>query len=173
MVGAAARPARKRRSGHRTHLAQRPATRAPAPRRALARPHGLQRGRGQRDPVAVRCRGAPLAAAAVVAGAEGRPGRAPAHRHWVANLHGSAHHELRARSDLARAARAVLAWAAGAPVILGGDLNLRAPELAGFAHLGGHSVDHVLARGVGAAGATERLARGSLSDHAPLRIRIA
>ena len=92
---------------------------------------------------------------------------------WVANLHGSAHHELRARSDLARAARAVLAWAAEAPVILGGDLNLRAPELAGFAHLGGHSVDHVLARGVGAAGATEQLARGSLSDHAPLHIRIA
>ncbi len=91
---------------------------------------------------------------------------------WVANLHSSAHREERARADLARAAPAVLAWAAGAPVVLGGDLNLRAPELAGFVHLGGHSVDHVLGRGVSAEGAPEQLARGALSDHVPVRVRI-
>ena len=91
---------------------------------------------------------------------------------WAANLHGSAHREARARVDLARAARAVLTWAAGAPVVLGGDLNLRAPELRGFAHLGGHSVDHVLGLGVTAAGPPEQLSRGRLSDHVPLRVRV-
>ena len=91
---------------------------------------------------------------------------------WVANLHGSAHREARARVDLARAARAVVAWAGGSPVVLGGDLNLRAPELAGFAHLAGHSVDHVLGLGVSAVGEPEQLVRGPLSDHVPLRVAL-
>lgn len=92
---------------------------------------------------------------------------------WVANLHASAHREARARADLARAERTVLAWAGEAPVVLGGDLNLRAPGLRMFAHVAGHSVDHVLARGLRPAAPSEQLARGPLSDHVPLRVALA
>jgi endonuclease/exonuclease/phosphatase family metal-dependent hydrolase len=92
---------------------------------------------------------------------------------WVANLHGSAHREDRARADLARAERSVRGWAREAPVVLGGDLNLRGPELPGFAHAAGHSVDHLLVRGLAAAGAGEQLSRGALSDHVPLRVALA
>jgi endonuclease/exonuclease/phosphatase family metal-dependent hydrolase len=92
---------------------------------------------------------------------------------WVANLHGSAHREARARADLVRAERAVLAWAGAAPVVLGGDLNLRAPTAGGLAHAAGHSVDHVLVRGLRVAAAPEQLVRGALSDHVPLRVSLA
>src|SRR4051812_39592231 len=72
---------------------------------------------------------------------------------WVANLHAQVHSEARAQADLARAARAAQRWAGGAPIVLGGDVNVRRPAVPpGFALAGGHGVDHVLVRGLRAAG---------------------
>ena len=68
---------------------------------------------------------------------------------WVTNLHAQAHPERLAQADLDLAAEATTQWAAGAPTVLGGDLNLRgAPTAFGYRHLARHSVDHVLARGL-------------------------
>ena len=92
---------------------------------------------------------------------------------WVGNLHAQVHSDARAHADAARAGAALDSWAAGGPAILGGDFNVRDPHVAGFRHAGGRKVDHVLARGLAAEGVTERLERGSLSDHAPLRIALS
>jgi endonuclease/exonuclease/phosphatase family metal-dependent hydrolase len=92
---------------------------------------------------------------------------------WVANLHAQVHSEARAQADLAAAAAAVSAWAAGAPVVLGGDLNVRQPVLPpGFRRAGGHGVDHVLVRGLGPAGPTTTPERRGLSDHAPVLVEV-
>jgi endonuclease/exonuclease/phosphatase family metal-dependent hydrolase len=93
---------------------------------------------------------------------------------WVVNLHGSAHREDRAAVDLQRAVHAALGWVGRAPVVLGGDLNLRAPlPDMGIAPVAGHSVDHLLARGLRPVGEPGQLVRGALSDHAPLRATLA
>ena len=90
---------------------------------------------------------------------------------WVTNLHAQAHLEARAQADLDLAADATTLWAAGAPTVLGGDLNLRgAPTAFGFAHLAGHFVDHVLGRGLTVVEAGRTLDRGTLSDHAPVTV---
>ncbi len=91
---------------------------------------------------------------------------------WVANLHATAHVEARAAQDVALAARSAAAWADGAPVVLGGDFNLRRVSPEGFAHVAGHSVDHVTVRGLHAVGRPDRPDRGELSDHEPLRIAV-
>lgn len=77
----------------------------------------------------------------------------------VANLHASAHRPELAAADVLRAAAAAAAWAGGAPLIFGGDLNLRpdeSPDL--FAELrdrfglaaptGPRVIDHLLVRGL-------------------------
>ena len=91
-------------------------------------------------------------------------------RLWCANLHAQAHSPARAGADISRAAAATLAWARGAPAILGGDFNVRAPAAAGFEHLGGAGVDHVLGHRVVAGAPARVLDRGSLSDHAPVLV---
>lgn len=91
---------------------------------------------------------------------------------WVANLHATAHVEERARADVALAARTVTGWAGGAPIVLGGDFNLRSVAVDGFTHVAGHSVDHITVRGLRATGRPDRPARGELSDHEPLRIAV-
>jgi endonuclease/exonuclease/phosphatase family metal-dependent hydrolase len=93
---------------------------------------------------------------------------------WFANLHATVHDDPRARGDIALARATVLRWAGGAPLVLGGDFNVHDPELPGFAHAGGHGVDHVFARGLAApAREVELLDRGELSDHAPVRVTLA
>lgn len=92
---------------------------------------------------------------------------------WVCNLHAQSHPEARARADVARAADTAIAWSAGAPVVLGGDLNTRDPVVAGFDLVAGHSVDHVLARLLRAGGPGRTLERGRLSDHAPVLADLA
>jgi endonuclease/exonuclease/phosphatase family metal-dependent hydrolase len=88
---------------------------------------------------------------------------------WVVNLHATAHDTAAAQRDGATAADAARAWAAGGPVVLGGDFNLRDPRWPGFERVAGHDVDHIfIAGGLAAAGGAEVLDRGALSDHAPV-----
>jgi endonuclease/exonuclease/phosphatase family metal-dependent hydrolase len=92
---------------------------------------------------------------------------------WLANVHASTR-PPRARRDVAEAHAALLRWAGDAPLVFGGDFNVVRIELDGLAHLGASHVDHVFARGLGAAaGPGERLDCGELSDHAPLRVTLA
>ena len=88
---------------------------------------------------------------------------------WVVNLHATVRDPPRALAECRRAAEAGRAWAAGAPLVLGGDFNLRGhPELPGLREAAGHYVDHVFASGLEPAGPGEILDRGRLSDHAPV-----
>jgi endonuclease/exonuclease/phosphatase family metal-dependent hydrolase len=91
----------------------------------------------------------------------------------AANLHASQSRRDRPAADLARAVAHVEAWAPSGPLILGGDLNQRGrPVPPGYAHVAGHSVDHILLRGLEPEGPAEVLERGSLSDHAPLAVSV-
>lgn len=81
---------------------------------------------------------------------------------WVGNLHGGG-----PMRDALRAAASVTRWAGAAPIVLGGDFNIRDLRLEGFEYAGGFSVDHVLARGLRPVGSAV-LERGRLSDHAPV-----
>jgi endonuclease/exonuclease/phosphatase family metal-dependent hydrolase len=84
---------------------------------------------------------------------------------WVANLHAGG-----PMRDAVRAAESVLVWSGDAPVVLGGDFNIRGLQLDGFEYAGGYEVDHVMIRGLLALGEAEVLDRGRLSDHAPVRV---
>jgi endonuclease/exonuclease/phosphatase family metal-dependent hydrolase len=92
---------------------------------------------------------------------------------WVCNLHAQAHSEARAQADVALAAATASEWSAGAPVVLGGDVNTCQPVAPGFTHAAGDGVDHVLARRLHAAGPARTLQRGRLSDHAPVLAHVA
>jgi endonuclease/exonuclease/phosphatase family metal-dependent hydrolase len=92
---------------------------------------------------------------------------------WVGNLHATAHSEPRAQADLDLATRTAAEWSAGAPVVLGGDLNLRAPVVPGFTHAAGHGVDHLFVRLATVAAPGRTLDRGPLSDHLPLLAEVA
>jgi endonuclease/exonuclease/phosphatase family metal-dependent hydrolase len=85
---------------------------------------------------------------------------------WVVNVHAHNAPPERALADCERARSAALDWAGGAPLVLGGDLNLRRPVLAGLHHVAGNHVDHVLARGLDGSGRV--VDRGRLSDHPPV-----
>jgi endonuclease/exonuclease/phosphatase family metal-dependent hydrolase len=86
---------------------------------------------------------------------------------WMANLHGGG--PLR---DVQRATDAASDWTGAAPLVLGGDFNIRALTLDGFERAAGHEVDYVFARGLEPLGAGEVLDRGRLSDHAPVRVAL-
>jgi endonuclease/exonuclease/phosphatase family metal-dependent hydrolase len=90
---------------------------------------------------------------------------------WVGNIHAQVRPRLLARSDLARAATVLLDWAGGAPVVLGGDFNVRDPAAAGLHDAGGHGIDRVLARGLRGTG-IQLPDRGGLSDHAPVLVEL-
>jgi endonuclease/exonuclease/phosphatase family metal-dependent hydrolase len=91
---------------------------------------------------------------------------------WIANLHATAHDGPAAVREGDVAAATALRWAAGSPCVLGGDFNLRTLTLAGFEHAGGHDVDHVFVAGLRAGDPVEVLERGTLSDHAPVRVSV-
>jgi endonuclease/exonuclease/phosphatase family metal-dependent hydrolase len=99
----------------------------------------------------------------------------------LANVHSStrvklAEQELRVLWDRA------LAWAKRAPLVLGGDLNLRLPHAPSMdiVHAAQRDVDHIFARGLAPVGEAELLDRRvelgggvvELSDHQPLRVRL-
>lgn len=87
---------------------------------------------------------------------------------WVANLHATVHSPDKATADIALARETALRWAGEAPVVVGGDLNVRTIRLPDFVHAAHSNVDHVFARGLHPAGPGEVLDRGTLSDHAPV-----
>jgi endonuclease/exonuclease/phosphatase family metal-dependent hydrolase len=111
----------------------------------------------------------------------------------IANLHATNDRPELATADLLRAATAAVEWAEGAPLLFGGDLNLRPAEdpsaferLAAELGLTGttspRAIDHLLTRGLKvvaapAAWAAERRERPHgdlrlrLSDHAPVEAR--
>jgi endonuclease/exonuclease/phosphatase family metal-dependent hydrolase len=99
----------------------------------------------------------------------------------VANFHASTRVEL-AEEELRRLWRHALRFAAGEPLVLGGDLNLRTPSApsADIAHVATRDVDHIFVRGLVAVGEAEVLRRDlafedrrvELSDHPPLRVRL-
>jgi endonuclease/exonuclease/phosphatase (EEP) superfamily protein YafD len=89
------------------------------------------------------------------------------------NLHATTDPKARTRADVEKARDAALRWAAGAPVVLGGDFNLTRPDVPGFTRAASHRVDHVFARGHVPAAPGETLDAGSLSDHRPLAVDLA
>lgn len=122
---------------------------------------------------------------------------------WVGNLHaqlgrwerqadGAPPTEVTGRpgADVALAAARLQAWSRAAaarreagtdgtpavPLLLGGDLNLPAGDLAtvlpaGWRTLASAGPDHLTGRGLLPDGRPERPDRGALSDHAPLLLR--
>ena len=65
----------------------------------------------------------------------------------MVNLHASTHPPEQRRADLLLAAATALEWAAGAPLVFGGDLNSTPPAMPGLVHVAGHHVDHVFTDG--------------------------
>ncbi len=91
---------------------------------------------------------------------------------WVVNVHSSGD-EVHAQRDGELVARTSLEWAAGAPLVVGGDFNLREPYFSGLQHAGERDVDHIfVGDGVQIVGAAEVLDRGTLSDHPPLVVTV-
>lgn len=100
---------------------------------------------------------------------------------WVGNLHATVHDDAAARRNAERARRVALAWAAGSPLILGGDFNVRSLSLQGLTYAGGHDVDHVFVVGLVPVGEPVVLEREvtlagqapvTLSDHAPVLVEL-
>jgi endonuclease/exonuclease/phosphatase family metal-dependent hydrolase len=91
---------------------------------------------------------------------------------WVVNVHSSTHVEDHALRDTLKALDAAKEWAAGAPLLFGGDINIGGkPELPGMVRLGGNHVDHLYSEGRPAE-RVEVLDRGPLSDHPPVRVTL-
>jgi endonuclease/exonuclease/phosphatase family metal-dependent hydrolase len=87
---------------------------------------------------------------------------------WLVNMHLSTD-QVRGRREAETAATAALGWARGGPLVFGGDLNLRQPQLAGLRHVGARDVDHLfVGQGIQRVGTAEVLDPGTLSDHPPL-----
>jgi endonuclease/exonuclease/phosphatase family metal-dependent hydrolase len=114
----------------------------------------------------------------------------------VANLHATNDRESLATEDVLKAARAASEWAGSAPLIFGGDLNLRPGQDPGvFARLaeefglgspvtGQKAIDHILVRGMEVLSAPAQWPAEKrelpldgralrLSDHAPVEARFA
>jgi endonuclease/exonuclease/phosphatase family metal-dependent hydrolase len=93
---------------------------------------------------------------------------------WVVNVHSHNHPEPLALADTRRALAAAREWAGAAPLVFGGDINLkRPPALDGLVHVAGNHVDHLFADGRPAAGRAQVLQRGPLSDHPPVAVTLA
>ncbi|CAB4960781.1 unannotated protein [freshwater metagenome] len=118
------------------------------------------------------------------AGAAAADGPVAAGPLWIGNVHGQKgewdggrglEHPL---ADLRTAVDRLAAWApAGPPLLLGGDLNLPREAVAGalpagWARIASSGPDHVLGRGLGAAGDSWRPERHGLSDHAALAVDV-
>jgi endonuclease/exonuclease/phosphatase family metal-dependent hydrolase len=91
---------------------------------------------------------------------------------WVVNVHASGE-EVRAQRDGELVASTSLQWAGGAPLVGGGDFNLREPQFNGLRHAAERDVDHIfIGAGLQLIGPPEVLDRGALSDHPPLVVTV-
>jgi endonuclease/exonuclease/phosphatase family metal-dependent hydrolase len=92
---------------------------------------------------------------------------------WIVNLHATVHHPDRARRDLAVAAQHARDWARPLPLVLGGDFNLRDPDVPGMKRVASSDVDHVLiGPELRVLEPARTLDRGILSDHVPLSVSL-
>ncbi len=91
---------------------------------------------------------------------------------WVGNLHATVHDDPAARREAEQARIAMVCWAEGASVVLGGDFNVRGLALAGLEAAANHDVDYIFGAGVKAVGEAQVLDRGALSDHAPVAVTL-
>jgi endonuclease/exonuclease/phosphatase family metal-dependent hydrolase len=91
---------------------------------------------------------------------------------WVVNLHASNLPPEQRHADLLLAAATALEWAAGGPLVFGGDLNSLRPAVPGRRPVAANHVYHVFTAGRPAASEPEVLDAGALSDHRPLRVRL-
>jgi endonuclease/exonuclease/phosphatase family metal-dependent hydrolase len=99
----------------------------------------------------------------------------------LVNFHGSARVAL-AEGELERLWERALAWAGEAPLIVGGDLNLRSPRApdSDIVHVACRDVDHLFVRGLEPAAPADLLDRRilveenrvELSDHVPIVVRL-
>ena len=92
------------------------------------------------------------------------------------NMHLSTVERL-AEQELRRAWALARDWAGNAPLVFGGDLNLRRPSVDGAKHVAASDVDHVFVRGLEPVGEPEQpdrpLEAGPLlSDHAPVLVTL-
>jgi endonuclease/exonuclease/phosphatase family metal-dependent hydrolase len=87
---------------------------------------------------------------------------------WVVNLHASTPD---GQADTLRALEAAREWAAGAPLLFGGDVNVKRPVLPGMVRVAGNHVDHLFTEGRRGRDAAV-LERGRLSDHAPVAVTL-
>ena len=172
MVAAGARARRAARErAHRADLAQRAAAAAARDRRALARPHQVQRRRRQRDPRPRRGdRRAPrrcVLHAAARAPRRARRARSRRRRGW-STCTPPRTTRARARADVdARAPRG--AGRRGAPLVFGGDLNLREPRAARPRARRRRATSTTSSPAACAPPATPRCSSAArLSDHPPL-----
>ena len=92
---------------------------------------------------------------------------------WVVNVHSHNHPEPAARADTERRRRGARRWAGGAPLVFGGDVNLRRARLPGLVHVAGNHVDHLFTDGRAGRRRGEVLDRGPLSDHPPVAVTLA
>jgi endonuclease/exonuclease/phosphatase family metal-dependent hydrolase len=93
---------------------------------------------------------------------------------WIVNVHSHNHPEAAALADTQKAIAAAREWAGGAPLVFGGDINLRhPPEFPGLVHVAGNHVDHLYTDGRPAAGKAKVINRGVLSDHPPVAVTLA
>jgi endonuclease/exonuclease/phosphatase family metal-dependent hydrolase len=87
---------------------------------------------------------------------------------WVVNVHASTPD---GSADTLRALAAARTWADGAPLLFGGDVNLKRPVLPGMVRIAGNHVDHLFTEGRRGRDATV-LGRGRLSDHPPVAVTV-
>jgi endonuclease/exonuclease/phosphatase family metal-dependent hydrolase len=87
---------------------------------------------------------------------------------WVVNLHASTPD---GQADTLRALAAARDWAAGGPLLFGGDVNVKRPALPGMVRVAGNHVDHLFTEGRRGRDAAV-LERGRLSDHAPVAVTL-
>lgn len=91
---------------------------------------------------------------------------------WAGNLHATVHNDRAARREAFVAGQQMLRWAGQAPIVLGGDFNVRGLELLGYELAAVYDVDHLFVRGLAVSGEPEVLDRGRLSDHAPVAVTL-
>lgn len=94
----------------------------------------------------------------------------------LVNYHASSRAD-RAQAELSILCEHALAWAGDSPLVFGGDLNLREPQIpAALAHVASRDVDHLFARGFQIRSPSRLLERAvtlgatpvELSDHLPI-----